>query len=164
MNSKVARLIYFVSAMAFLVGIVQAVRFGIGHTGAPGVDELFAGLNATFGAPHPDEAIGPAQGMVAFAAWVQKCFHILAGVLLWLFLGDVARGAAWTLGRIVEVGFTQYREDVKQAMREAAIERDRDQRREAQREARRREEDANRPKSGFSMTTLVIGIFIGTMF
>lgn len=163
-NKRLARVIYIASYAAALAVAWQAVRFCQGHIGAPGVDQFFALLQGIFGTQATaDEVASSLGGLVVFFGWINKALYYLGGIFVWLMFAQVVRSAGWTLGRIVEVGFDQYRAEVKEAERLAAIEDARDRRREARLDARRRATEAEQPKSGFSLTTLAIGIMIGKL-
>lgn len=148
----VAKAMELSGSIAGLAVIWQAVRFCKGEIGAPGVDWYFAWLAGSFGmTANPDSP----------ATWLMTGFHYLLGVVVWCWLGAFVMAIMHDGARIYMVGYKQYREEARAAAEEerrlARIEAARERRRELRRRA-------SGEKSGLSVTSIVLGVIIGSIF
>ncbi|HGO6075402.1 TPA: hypothetical protein ACK3Q6_008060 [Burkholderia cepacia] len=139
-------------AAAGLVVMWQAVRFCKGEIGAPFVDWYFRRLTEFFGGPlDPESPI----------TWLSTGIHYLLGVTVWCWLGLLVLAIMRDGARIYMVGYKQYREEARAAAEEerrlARIEAARERRRELRRRA-------SGEKSGLSVTSIVLGVIIGSIF
>lgn len=139
-------------AIACLVVMWQAVRFCKGEIGAPVVDWYFGRMADFFGGPlYPDSPI----------TWLLTGIHYVLGVAVWCWIGALVLATMRDGARIYMVGYKQYREEAR-----AAAEKERgrariEAARERRRELRRR---ASGVKSGLSVTSIVLGVIIGSIF
>lgn len=133
-----------------LVGLVlmwQSVRFCMGKIGAPGVDYVFATIEAQHG--------------FVLLDWCVTALHYLAGIMLWIGTGGMVSIIAEAAARVVVVGFEQFCEEQRAASKEARRLERIEAARERRRELRRK---ANEPTSGLRVASLIIGIIIGSMW
>lgn len=177
MNKKyVAKALEVIGGLLGLVVAYQAIRFCQGEIGAPILDQAIQYVARPFAATL-DQQLGTqffsqwanlgtnsADLSVWAAAWVQKGVYYLLGIFVWLQLGLLVQSCARAAARIYVVGFDQYCDEVRTARAEAERQHRIYAARERRRELQRKQREAEQPRSGFSMTTLVAGIVIGMFF
>ncbi|MBU9366368.1 hypothetical protein [Burkholderia multivorans] len=155
MRKNISNAINFAAVLAAIAVLWQAVRFCEGKIGMPlpleviGINLANNLANAAF---HDVHAV--ASPSFIFTAW-----HYVIGVALWVMVAAAMLSGAESLARIVEVGWQQYRAEMKLEAEEYA----RQAKINAARERRR--EFRNRKKaSGLSFGTLIVGIIVGSIF
>jgi cell division protein FtsL len=147
LRDAVASVVQIAGSLAGLALVWQSVRFCMGKIDAPVVDYFFASLAD--------------PGASVILDWYLTALHYLMGFLMWFGLGAMVVVITDAAARILVVGFKQFCEEERAAGKEARRLERIEAARERRRELRRK---ANEQKSGFSVTTLVIGIIIGSMF
>lgn len=129
-----------------LVAMWQMVRFCQGLIGTAQPFGLFASfLTKSFGEPP--------------AGFLTTVCHYVFGVMSWLAVTMLVLACSEALGHIVARGWQQFVADARAAQQEAARLRKIEDARERRRAARARQNG-----SGFSLTTLLIGAVIGSIF
>ncbi|TDA45921.1 hypothetical protein [Burkholderia pyrrocinia] len=175
MNKEyVARAIELAGCLLGLVVAFQAIRFCQGAIGAPILDQVIKYVTRPFVAAVEHEldtsllyTAPPSSNVYAAGAtwlwnWVWSGIYYLLGILVWLELGLLVQSCARAAARIYVVGFDQYCDEVRTARAEAEQREKIYAERERRLELQRRRRQAQQPRSGFSVGTLVAGIIIGT--
>lgn len=169
--SKIIRLAFLVAGLAVTW---QIVRFWQGKIGFPLIDwmmQVMGGhaVDLSLQVPAIDgfvERYG--HGIFGqLAAWWTEVVYYVFGTVIWLGLGTYVMILGEKIGRVVAVGYVQFCEESREAAKAQEQLRLREERywRRHQALVRRRELKEQRESAGgFSVTTLVVGIFIGSWF
>lgn len=155
MNRKtISNIVGLVGCIASLAVGWQAVRFCQGDIGAPLLD-LF---NSVWHKPKDvDGSLFSPLGTLALG------FYYIGGISHWIALGGLGLYLSETCRRIVEVGWTQYRSEEREASELAQQQAERQALKDRRRELRRKLNEAQQPRksSSFSFASFLIGLIAG---
>jgi hypothetical protein len=116
----IVKTIKFSSAIGAFGLMWQAVRFCQGDIGAPGVDQFaFLAQQYFYGVQLPTSDLYP-------FGWLANLLYYLLGISVWFVLGGVILNVGESASRIIDIGFEQYRADVKEAKRLEGMDANRD--------------------------------------
>jgi len=147
------RIIRIAGSIASLAVLWQVVRLCQGSFQVPGVEEFTTSLSQFAGPPDSTSFFG------GITTWLWKAWSFLFSLVLIAYAANLIGNVGNACARIVEVGFDQYRAEVREAeeqARRAQILADARQRRY---ERRQRQREALRPRD--TTNWLLVGTLLG---
>lgn len=155
-----ARLVSLAGGIIALAVMWQAVRFCQGLIGAPILDlfnELWREAKGQQADAQP--LFSPLGDLFAMGA------HYFGGIAHWVGLGGLVLALTVPCERIVEVGWSQYRAEQREANELARQAAQRQALKDRRRELRRKVLERQEPrKSSFSFGSFLLGLMIGSFF